>query len=218
MESTALCPLTTTTAPPALSGFWPGIGLASGHEWERSSRFRVARALCGGGERLGPDRRFSMKTALPTLIEAVAAAGVVFTSLADTMAGHTSVSPQDIKWAPAPAMLPSGAEAAVLLGDPDKAGLFVLRLKFPRGYRVPPHTHPVDEVLTVISGTFSLGMRDKADQSKPQPCPAPSFHALPPGTAHYVFIDEETVVQISTVGPWGLTYVSPKDDPRRQSQ
>ena len=159
-----------------------------------------------------------MKIALPTLIAAAAAAGVVFTSLADTMAGHMSVSPQDIKWGPAPAMLPSGAEAAVLLGDPDKEGLFVLRLKFPRGYRVPPHTHPVDEVLTVISGTFSLGMGDKADQSKAQPFNAGSFHALPPGTAHYVFIDEETVVQISTVGPWGLTYVSPKDDPRRQSQ
>ena len=159
-----------------------------------------------------------MKTALPTLIAAVAAAGVVFTSLADTMAGHTSVSPQDIKWGPAPALLPSGAEAALLFGDPGKEGLFVLRLKFPKGYRVPPHTHPVDEVLTVMSGTFVLGMGETADQSKAQPFPAGSFHALPPGTAHYVFIDEETVVQISTVGPWGLTYVKPNDDPRQKSR
>ena len=32
------------------------------------------------------------------------------------------------------------------------------------------------------------------------------------------FIDEETVIQISTVGPWGLTYVNPEDDPRQKSQ
>ena len=146
-----------------------------------------------------------MKIALPTLIAAVAVAGVAFTTPADTMEGHTSVSPQDIKWGPAPAMLPPGAEAAVLFGDPSKEGLFVLRLKFPAGYRVAPHTHPVDEVVTVISGTFYKGMGETADPSKAQPLPAGSFFALPPGTAHYVFIDEETVVQISTIGPWGLT-------------
>jgi quercetin dioxygenase-like cupin family protein len=79
---------------------------------------------------------------------------------------------------------------------------------------VAPHTHPVEEAVTVISGTFALGMGDTADQSKAQPLPAGSFFALPPGTAHYVFIDEETIIQISTVGPWGLTYVNPADDPR----
>jgi quercetin dioxygenase-like cupin family protein len=159
-----------------------------------------------------------MKIALPTLIAAVALAGVAFTTPAATMEGQTSLAPQDIKWGPAPAMLPPGAEAAVLLGDPSKEGLFVLRLKFPKGYRVPPHTHPVDEVLTVISGTFSIGMGKNADQSKARPFPAGSFHALPPGTAHYVSIDEETIVQISTNGPWGLTYVNPKDDPQQKSQ
>src|SRR5262245_13542603 len=147
MESTALCPLTTTTAPPALSGFWPGIGLASGHEWERSSRFRVARALCGGGERLGPDRRFTMKTALPKLIAAVAAAGVVFTSPGDKMAGHQGGSPQGHKGGAGPGKAPVRGGAAIPFGEPGKGWLFVPSLKFPRGYRVPPHTHPVDEVL-----------------------------------------------------------------------
>ena len=107
-----------------------------------------------------------MKIALPTLIAAVAVAGVAFTTPADTMEGHTIVSPQDIKWGPAPAVLPPGAEAAVLFGDPSKEGLFVLRLKFPEGYRVAPHTHPVDEVVTVISGTFSMGMGETADQQQ----------------------------------------------------
>ena len=80
------------------------------------------------------------------------------------------------------------------------------------------HTHPVDEVVTVISGTFSLGMGETADQSKAQALPAGSFFALPPDTAHYVFIDEETIIQISTIGPWGLKYVNPEDDPRPKSQ
>jgi quercetin dioxygenase-like cupin family protein len=159
-----------------------------------------------------------MKIALPTLIAAVALAGVASTTPADTMEGHTIVPPQEIKWGPAPAVLPPGAEAAVLFGDPTKKGLFVLRLKLPEGYRVPPHTHPVDEVVTVISGTFNLGMGEAADQSKTQPLPAGSFFALPPGMAHYVFIDEETVIQISTVGPWKLTYINPKDDPRQKTQ
>jgi quercetin dioxygenase-like cupin family protein len=159
-----------------------------------------------------------MKIALPTLIAAVAVAGVACTAPADAMEGHTVVSPQEIKWGPAPAVLPPGAEAAVLFGDPSEEGLFVLRLKVPAGYSVAPHTHPVDEVITVISGTFALGMGETADQRMAQPLPAGSFFALPPGMAHYVFFDEETVFQVSTVGPWGLTYVNPKDDPRQKTQ
>jgi len=160
------------------------------------------------------------KIALPTLIAVVAVAGVAFTTPAHTITtrAHTIVPMQEIKWGPAPAALPLGAEAAVLFGDPSKEGLFVLRLKFPAGYHVAPHTHPVDEVLTVISGTFRMGMGETADQSKAQPLPAGSFFALPPGTAHYVFVNEETTVQISTNGPWDLNYINPEDDPRQKSQ
>jgi hypothetical protein len=78
------------------------------------------------------------KIALATVIAVVTVAAVAFTTPADTMEGHTIVPPQEIKWGAAPAMLPPGAEAAVLFGDPSKEGLFVLRLKFPAGYRVPP--------------------------------------------------------------------------------
>ena len=124
-----------------------------------------------------------MKIALPSLIAVVALTTVAATAPGETRDGHTAVSPQQIKWGPAPAVLPPGAEAAVLFGDPSKEGLFALRLKLPEGYSVPPHTHPVDEVVTVISGTFSLGMGETADQSKAQPLPAGSFFALPPGTA-----------------------------------
>jgi quercetin dioxygenase-like cupin family protein len=159
-----------------------------------------------------------MKGTLPTLIAVIAVAGAAAMAPVAAMDQHPIVPPQEIKWGPAPAVLPPGAEAAVLFGDPGKEGLFALRLKLPAGYSVPPHTHPVDEAVTVISGTFRLGMGETADPGQTQPLPAGSFFALPPATAHYVFIDEETVIQISTVGPWGLTYVNPEDDPRQKSQ
>lgn len=145
----------------------------------------------------------------------VAFAGVASMASAETMDGHTVVAPQEIKWGPAPGVLPAGAEAAVLLGDPSKEGLFALRLKLPKGYSIAPHTHPADEVVTVVSGTFLLGMGETADRDDVQALPAGSFFALPPNSPHYAFTDEETVVQISTVGPWGLTYVNPEDDPRK---
>jgi quercetin dioxygenase-like cupin family protein len=134
------------------------------------------------------------------------------------MEGHTMLAPEQIAWKPAPAALPQGAEAAVLYGDPAKEGPFALRVRFPQDYSVPPHTHPVDEVVTVISGTFHLGMGETADRDKAQPLPAGSFVAMAPGTAHYVFTSEATVIQINTVGPWGLTYINPADDPRQKSQ
>jgi quercetin dioxygenase-like cupin family protein len=105
----------------------------------------------------------------------------------------------------------------VLHGDPGKDGLFVMRLKVPGGYKIPPHTHPKPEVVTVISGTMKLGMGETADESKAQTLSAGSFFALPPNMAHYVFAMGEVAVQLSSVGPWGLTDVNPKDDPR-QSQ
>ena len=136
-------------------------------------------------------------------------------SFASAEDAHTVIAPDDVKWGPAPKVLPAGAEAAVLFGDPTKEGLFALRLKFPAGYAVPPHTHPVDEVVTVVSGTFNLGMGETAERSAAKALAAGSFFALPPGMAHFAYIDEETVVQITTNGPWGLKYVNPADDPQK---
>ncbi len=122
--------------------------------------------------------------------------------------------PQDIKWGSTPPSLPAGAEAAVLYGDPAKEGMFALRIKAPKGYRIPPHTHPKPEVITVISGKFSLGMGPAADRAGIESLPAGSFSSMPAGVAHYVFVDEDAVIQINAAGPWGIDYVNAKDDPR----
>ena len=130
--------------------------------------------------------------------------------------GHTMISANDLKWSPGPPSIPPGAQAAVLYGDPSKEGLFALRLKLPKGYAIAPHTHPKPEIVTVISGTFRLGMGETADRGKAQPLGPGSFLALEPGMAHFAFTDDETVIQLNSTGPWTLTYVNPSDDPRKK--
>lgn len=155
-----------------------------------------------------------MKTKLAAF--ALLSAGAL-TALAatDPAAEHKMLAPTEIKWGPGPASLPPGAQAAVLYGDPTKDGLFALRLKFPKGYRIPPHTHPKPEIVTVISGTFLFGMGEKADAAK-KALPAGSFISMPPGQTHFAGADEETIVQLNSTGPWAVNYVNPKDDPRKK--
>jgi hypothetical protein len=138
-----------------------------------------------------------------------------FSSFAVAEETHTMVTPGDVKWGPGPKVIRPGAQAAVLFGDPSKEGLFALRLKVPAGYAIAPPTHPAHEVVTVISGAMHLGMGETADRSATKVLPAGSFFALPPDMAHFGYFDEETVVQITTNGPWGLKYVNPADDPQK---
>ena len=103
----------------------------------------------------------------------------------------------------------------MLYGDASKEGPFAMRLKMPSGYKIAPHSHPKPEVVTVISGTFRIGMGDKADPSKLKALPPGSFFAFPPGMTHFAEAEGETVVQLNSIGPWGLTYVNAQDDPRK---
>ena len=155
-----------------------------------------------------------MKIALPVMLSAVAFACFVAATPSLAAGEHSVLTPLYVQWGPAPPGMRPGAQAVVLFGDPSKNGLFAMRVKFPKGYRLPPYFHPVDEFVTVISGTSRLGMGEKADPSKPQSLPAGSFFVLPPGMPHYAVFDEETVIQINTIGPWSVTYVNPEDDPR----
>ena len=128
---------------------------------------------------------------------------------------HKIIAASDIQWGPAPNSIPSGAQAVVLHGDPSKEELFVMRLKVPGGYKIAPHTHSKPEIVTVIAGTLNLGMGETTDESKAQALPAGSFFVLQPNAAHYVSADGEVVVQLSSMGPWSISYVNPQDDPRR---
>ena len=130
-------------------------------------------------------------------------------------ADHRIVMPQTIQWTTAPPSVPRGVQISVLYGDPTKAEPFAMRLRFPANTTLAPHTHPVTEMVTVISGTFRLGTGQTADRNKVQDLPAGSFFAFAPGMAHFAYTDVETIVQVSTTGPWALNYVNPNDDPSR---
>jgi quercetin dioxygenase-like cupin family protein len=124
-----------------------------------------------------------------------------------------ATTPAHLNWGPAPAILPAGARLAVLEGDPSKAGPFTMRLEMPAGYRIPPHFHQVDEHVTVISGAFQVGMGDRFDEGKLSTLPPGTFGVIPPGMRHFARADKATVIQLHGVGPWGLTYVNPADQP-----
>jgi quercetin dioxygenase-like cupin family protein len=140
---------------------------------------------------------------------------VVAPALAQQAQQHTMVNPDEITWKDAPPSLPKGAQMSLLYGDPAKDGMFVMRLKFPANYKIPAHTHPTDEVITVVSGEFSIGMGAAFDPAKTKAITTGGVIAMAPGTQHYAQVGKETVVQLSTRGPWSIAYVNPADDPRK---
>lgn len=130
---------------------------------------------------------------------------------------HIAVSPDQIKWGPAPPGLPAGAQLAVLSGDPSKAGQpFTMRARFPDGYKVPPHWHPTDENVSVVQGTLMVGMGNKFDETAGTELPAGSYALMPRNQRHFAWARGETIVDIYGTGPFGITYVNPSDDPRRK--
>ena len=128
---------------------------------------------------------------------------------------HVIAQPESLKWTTAPPVLPSGAQIAALYGDPDKAEPFVFRLKFPGGYKVAAHMHPNDYDVTVLSGTMYLGMGDKFDPARGEALKTGGYLHLPKGMHHYEWTNEDTVIQLSGVGPVGMTYLNLADDPRK---
>ena len=122
--------------------------------------------------------------------------------------------PTTIEWKEGPAALPPGAKVALLEGDPTKEGPFVVRLQFPSGYHVPPHTHPKTERVTVISGTMFLATGENLDRSAPKTLTAGTYGFWPAGMKHTAWSGGETVIQLHGIGPWQINYVNPADDPR----
>ena len=122
--------------------------------------------------------------------------------------------PANIQWKPAET-LPPGAMVAVLDGDPSKEGFFTMRLKMPDGYKVPPHWHTKQERVTVLSGVLNLGHGDVFDAKATKPLAAGTYSSMPPRMTHFAWMTGETVLQLSTTGPWTITYVRVEDDPRK---
>jgi quercetin dioxygenase-like cupin family protein len=120
----------------------------------------------------------------------------------------------DMEWKSFPAF-PASVHLAVVVGQPSDEGLYVIRVRVPRDVKLPPHTHPEDRVYTVISGIFYIGLGDRFDADKLQAYPPGTVIILPGNTPHFHWAKSgEYVTQVNAIGPLGLNYVNPKDDPR----
>jgi quercetin dioxygenase-like cupin family protein len=125
-------------------------------------------------------------------------------------ADHVLVRPEQVEWRP----LRQGAEIAVVAGDPDTAGApFVIRMRYRGVVRVPPHWHPTDEHITVLSGTFMVGMGERFDESNATELPAGGYVVVPAKMVHYAWSKGDTVVQVHGLGPFAINYVNPADAP-----
>ena len=128
---------------------------------------------------------------------------------------HTTMQADDLRWS-APAAYAKGAQLAVVRGDPTKEGMYVVRLKVPAGFKIAPHTHPNDENVTILSGSFNIGTGDKLDESKGTQVKTGGYSFVMKGMTHYAWFTDDTILQLHGIGPQGATYVNPADDPRKQ--
>lgn len=128
---------------------------------------------------------------------------------------HVVLEAGEVRWQDAPPALPRGAKLAVVQGDPSAAGgLVTVRLRMPKGYAIAPHYHPTDEAVTVLSGSFRMGMGDRLDRSAAKRLGPGGWGLMPAGEHHYAIAETDTVVQVHLVGPFAITYVNADDDPR----
>jgi quercetin dioxygenase-like cupin family protein len=126
-----------------------------------------------------------------------------------------SVLSEDIEWK-AFAAFPASVRLAVIVGHPTGSGPYTIRVKVPHGAKIKPHRHPEDRIYTVISGVFYIGLGDHFDADKLQAYPPGSVIVLPGDTSHFHWAKSgEYVSQVTAIGPLGLDYVDPEDDPRK---
>jgi len=129
-------------------------------------------------------------------------------------AGVVALTPPEMKWTKQGALAAPGLEQFNLVGDPTKPGPYTLRLKFPKGYRIAPHTHPDSREVTIISGVFATGYGETFDNAKLKILPAGSFYTEPANVPHYIEIEEDTVLQVSGMGPSGRKFINLPETPK----
>jgi quercetin dioxygenase-like cupin family protein len=150
----------------------------------------------------------------PTLLVASFLAVIIGTA-ARAQSAHVLQAVGQVKWGPAPPMVPAGAQIAVLSGDPGKAAPYTVRLKFPANYAIQAHSHPTDENVVIVSGALTFGMGDKLDKNASNTTLKPGGYAMmPAGMNHFAYTKEPVTIVLYGVGPVEFKYVNPADDPR----
>ena len=128
--------------------------------------------------------------------------------------GATSMSstlPGSEKWMDVPAAALAGTpsvpiggtlKVAILEGDPMTPGKsFTARISCTDGSKVAPHTHPTTENVTIVKGTFRMGMGAKWDDAALKTLPTGAFFSMPSGMTHFALCQGDTVVQIHGIAP-----------------
>jgi quercetin dioxygenase-like cupin family protein len=117
------------------------------------------------------------------------------------------LTPGEIKWF-TPPYYNDGRQRAQLLGDSTQGGVWIDRVKMPSAGRIRAHTHPHDELITVIEGTWYVGEGERFDAAKLKGYPAGSFIVIPAGLPHFVAAkDGSVIVQVSGTGKFGTDYI-----------
>ncbi len=120
-----------------------------------------------------------------------------------------------LKWGPAPPVFPKGARMAVVSGDPGKTGEFVIQLSMPSGYKISPHFHPTDETVQIKKGTFLVGMGDTFDVKSAKPMKVGDKGTIAAKMHHFAATKGATIVSVTAMGPFAMTYVNPADNPQK---
>ena len=158
---------------------------------------------------------------MKTTISVIALAAILFSVglLVNAQKAHVLADPKEANWAPAPPMLPPGAQMAVLAGDPTKPAAYAVRLKFPANYAIPAHSHPTDENVVVTSGEVTWGMGDRLNKggASNKTLPVGGFSLMPANVNHFAYTTQESTIVLFGQGPVEFKYVNPSDDPRSKT-
>ena len=139
---------------------------------------------------------------------------ISLTALLAASPAQSKTKPAELKWMDGPPSLPKGVQMAVVSGDPGKKGMFTIQLKMPADYAVPPHMHPTSEVVKVVSGELHYGMSGKMDMAAAKTLKAGNVVTMKAKMNHWVHAAAPATVQVRAMGPFAITYVDQKDDPR----
>lgn len=155
--------------------------------------------------------RLNVRFGLAALIVSATLAGGA--SAQNSGASPVALTADEMKWSPQGSLALPGLEQVSLVGDPSKPGPYTIRLKFPAGYKLPPHMHPDPREVTILSGTWYTGYGEKSDPALLKALPAGSFYTEPANLPHFVEVRDAVVIQVSGVGPSGRKFVTP-DKPK----
>jgi quercetin dioxygenase-like cupin family protein len=149
----------------------------------------------------------------------------IFLIVAATLVAHAAAvaadtpfvqSAKEVKWGAPPPVFPPGAKFAVIAGDPAATGLVTVRFEMPAGYTIPPHFHPTDEHITVLKGSFTVGMGDAIDKAHALTLSSGGYGVATANMHHYAYTTTGATIQVHMQGPFAITYVNPADDPSKK--